>query len=153
MQCLIKERRIILHIHESQIEVISHITNMSGATHKGTTSPTLDQWLVSLLYLHLLMEEIFNHQANKEIMLEEQGINKKGPSLTPFWWYTQSYTPSWSNSSDECPTKRNPKADNHLLSRKRPTSPRKSTCLSHPQSCDKGTDSFLLHKWQGSTME
>ena len=56
-------------------------------------------------------------------------------------------------TSGKCPTRRNPEADNHLLLEKRPSSPRKSTCLSHPQSYDKCTDSFLIHKWQGSTME
>ena len=64
-------------------QAIKHTTNMLGVTHKGITSPILGQWLVSLPYLHLLMEGLLNHRANMEIMLEEQGLNKKGPSLTP----------------------------------------------------------------------
>ena len=82
MQYPTKEKHTTRPIHDSQIGVISHITNMPGATCKGTTSPTLGQWLVFLLYLHLLMEEILNHRANKKIMLEEQGLNKKGPNST-----------------------------------------------------------------------
>ena len=78
--------------------VISHTTNMPRAIHKGITNPTLGQWLVSLLYLHQLIEGLLNHRANKEIMLERQDLNKIGPSSTPFLWHTQNYIPSWSNS-------------------------------------------------------
>ena len=78
-----KEKPTTLPTHDNQIEVISHTTNTPGGTPKGIISPTLGQWLVSLLCLHLLMEGLLNHWANKEIMLEEQGLNRKGPSLTP----------------------------------------------------------------------
>ena len=49
--------------------VISHTTNMFGAAHKGITSPTLGQWLVSLFCLHQLTGESFNHRVSKKIML------------------------------------------------------------------------------------
>ena len=75
-----KEKHTTLPIYDSQIGVISHTTNTPGGTHKGITSPTLGQWLISLLCLRLLMGGFLNHQANKEIMLEEQGLNKKGPT-------------------------------------------------------------------------
>ena len=39
--------------------------------------------------------------------------------------------------SYECPTKRNPKTNNHLLLGKRPTSPYKDVYSPHPQSCEK----------------
>ena len=77
-----KEKHTTLPIHDSQIGVISHTTSTPKGTHKGITSPTLGQWLVSLLCLHLLMEGLLNHQANKEITLEERGRNRKGPNLT-----------------------------------------------------------------------
>ena len=80
--------------HDSQTEAINHTTNMSGEAHKGITSLTLGQWLVSLLCLHQPTRESLNHQANKEIILEEQGLSKRGPSLTLSQWYTQSYIPS-----------------------------------------------------------
>ena len=83
MRSLTKEKHITHPTHGSQTSVINRTTNMPGATHKGITSPTLGQWLVSLLCLHQLIEELLNHRASKEIMLEEQGLNKKGPSLTP----------------------------------------------------------------------
>ena len=79
-----KEKHTTLLTHDNQIGVISRITKTPGETHKGTTSPTLGQWLACPLYLHLLMEKILNQQANKEIMPEEQGLNKKGPNLTLF---------------------------------------------------------------------
>ena len=77
-----KEKHTTLFTHDSQIGVISHTTNTPRETHKGITSPTLGQWLISPLCLHLLMEEILNHWANEKIMLEEQGLNRKGPNLT-----------------------------------------------------------------------
>ena len=83
MQCFTKERHITPLTHDSQTRAIKHTTNMPEATHKGITSPTLGQWLVSLLCLHLFIKGLLNHRANKEIMLEEQGLNRKGPSLTP----------------------------------------------------------------------
>ena len=78
-----KEKHTTLPTYDSQIGVISHTTNTPGGTHKGITNPILGQWLVSLPCLCLLMEGLLNHRANKEIMLEEQGFNRKGPSLTP----------------------------------------------------------------------
>ena len=80
MQCLTKEKHINPLTHNSQTEAISYTTNIQGETHKGIINPTLGQWLVSPLYLHLLMEEILNHRANERIMPEEQGLNKKGPN-------------------------------------------------------------------------
>ena len=77
-----KEKHTTLLIHDNQIGVISHTTNIQGETHKGITSPILGQWLVSSLYLHPLMEEILNCRANEKIMPEEQGLNRKGPNLT-----------------------------------------------------------------------
>ena len=77
-----KEKHTTLLTHDNQIGVTSRITNTPGETHKGTTSPILGQWLVYPLCLHLLMEEILNHQANKKTMPEEQGLNRKGPNLT-----------------------------------------------------------------------
>ena len=56
----------------------------AGATHKGMTSPTLGQWLVSLLCLHQPTRESLNHWASKEIMPKEQGLSKRGLSSTPF---------------------------------------------------------------------
>ena len=76
-----KENHTTLLIHDNQIGVISHTTNIQGETHKGITSPTLGQWLVSPLYLHPLMEEILNRRTNEKIMPEEQGLNRKGPNL------------------------------------------------------------------------
>ena len=84
MQCLTKKKHIIPLTHDSQTGAFSHTINMPGATHKGIIRPTLGQWLVSLLCLHLLMEGLLNHRVSKEIILEEQGLNRKGPSLTLF---------------------------------------------------------------------
>ena len=50
-------------------------------------------------------------------------------------------------------TKGNPKTCDHLLSRRRPTSSYESTYLSHPQSCNKSTNSLSLCKWQGSIVK
>ena len=36
-----KEKHTTLLIHDNQIGVISHTTNIQGETHKGITSPTL----------------------------------------------------------------------------------------------------------------
>ena len=82
MRSLTKGKHTTLLIHDNQTGVISHTTHIQGETHKGITSPTSGQWLISPLYLHLLMEEILNHRANKKIMPEEQGLNKKGLNLT-----------------------------------------------------------------------
>ena len=85
MRCLAKEKHIILPIHNSQAGVISLTTNMSGAAYKGITSPTLGQWLVSLLCLHQLMEGLLNRQVSRVIMMkiiDGQDLNKIGPSLT-----------------------------------------------------------------------
>ena len=77
-----KEKHTTLLIHDNQIEVISHTTNIQGETHKGITSPTFCQWLVSPLYLYPVMEEILNRRANEKIMPEEQCLNRKGPNST-----------------------------------------------------------------------
>ena len=87
MRCLTKENHITLFTHDNQTGGTNHIINMLEAAHKGTTSPTLDQWHDFLLYLHRLMEELFNRQVNRVItveMLEGQNLNKIGPSLTLF---------------------------------------------------------------------
>ena len=70
MQCLTKEKHITLLTHNNQTRAISHTTNILGVAHKGITSPTLGQWLVSLLCLHQLMKESLNNRASKEIMLK-----------------------------------------------------------------------------------
>ena len=80
MRSLTKGKHTTLLIHDNQTGVISHTTHIQGETHKGIISPTLGQWLVSPLYLHLLMEEILNHRANERTMPEEQGLNRKGPN-------------------------------------------------------------------------
>ena len=59
----------------------------AGAAHKGITSPTLGQWLISLLCLHQLMEGLLNRQVSHVItakIIEGQDLNKIGPSLTLF---------------------------------------------------------------------
>ena len=93
-----KEKHIALPTHDSQTRDISRTTTMPRATHKGITSATLGQWLVSLLCLHQYKWWLLNHWANKEITPEKQGLNRKGPNLTLSQWHTQSYIPSWSNS-------------------------------------------------------
>ena len=79
-----QEKAITHFTHDSQTGAISHTTNMQKAVHKGITSPTLGQWLVFLLCLHQLKGESLNHRASKKIMLEGQGLSRRGPSLTPF---------------------------------------------------------------------
>ena len=66
MRSLIKEKHTTLLIHDNQIGVISHTTNIQGETHKGIINPTLGQWLVSPLYLHPLMEEILNCRTTRK---------------------------------------------------------------------------------------
>ena len=80
MRSLTKGKHTTLLIHDNQTGVISHKTHIQGETHKGITSPTSGQWLVSPLYLHPLMEEILNRRANERTMPEEQGLNRKGPN-------------------------------------------------------------------------
>ena len=80
MRFLTKEKHTTPLIHDNQIGIISHTTNIQGETHKGITSPTSGQWLVFPLCLHQLMEEIPNRRANERTMPEEQGLNRKGPN-------------------------------------------------------------------------
>ena len=75
-----KEKQITDPTHDSQTRAISRTTNMPGVTHKGITNPTLGQWLVSLLCLRQYRWWLLNHWASKEIMLEEQCLNKKDPN-------------------------------------------------------------------------
>ena len=82
MQSSTKEKHTTFLIHDNQIGVISHTTNIQRETHKRIISPTLGQWLVSPLYLHLLMEEILNHRAKERTMPKEKGLNRKGPNST-----------------------------------------------------------------------
>ena len=79
-----KGRRIIPLTHDSQTGATSHIIIMLRAAHKETTSPTLGQWHIFLLCLHLHIGDLFNRKDNRVITQEERGLNKIGPSLIPF---------------------------------------------------------------------
>ena len=52
MRSPIKEKHKTRPTRDSQARTINRTTNTSVATHKGITSPTLGQWLVSLLCPH-----------------------------------------------------------------------------------------------------
>ena len=52
MRSSTKKKHTTLLTHDNQIRVISHTTNTPREIHKGTTNPTLGQWLVSLLCPH-----------------------------------------------------------------------------------------------------
>ena len=71
MRSPIKEKHTTRPTRDSQARAINRTINTPGATHRGIISPTLGQWLVSLLCPHQYRWWLLNQRANMEIMLEE----------------------------------------------------------------------------------